>query len=58
MIWRNKFEKRKAFKRDISKELMSVAYHATRWWGWCLSEVDKKEIDPNFIHENSYTVGK
>ena len=25
LVWRNKFEKHKAFKKDITKELMSVA---------------------------------
>ena len=27
---RNKFEKHKAFKKDLSKELMPVAWHPTR----------------------------
>ena len=30
----HKFEKCKAFKKDKSKELMPVAWHPTRWWGW------------------------
>ena len=48
LVWRNKFEKRKALKKDVSKELMSVAWHPTRWWDWCISEDQKKEIEPNF----------
>ena len=27
---------------------MSVAWHATRWWDWCLLEDEKKEIEPIF----------
>ena len=28
-------EQRKAFKKDISKELIPVAWHPTRWSNWC-----------------------
>ena len=44
----NKFEKLKTFKKDISKELMPVAWHPTKWWDQCISEDEKKEIDPIF----------
>ena len=27
---------------------MSIAWHPTEWWGWCLSEDEKKELDPMF----------
>ena len=30
LAWRNKFEKRKALKKDLSKELMPVTWHPTR----------------------------
>ena len=30
---------------------MSVAWHPNRWWNFCVSEDEKKEIDPNFIEE-------
>ena len=33
----NKFEKHKAFKKDISKKLMPVAWHLTKWLDWCFS---------------------
>ena len=48
---RNKFEKRKTLKKDISKELMPVARHPTRCWDWCLSEDEKKEIEPTFTNK-------
>ena len=30
---------------------MPVAWHPNRWWDWCMSEDEKKEIDPMFIEE-------
>ena len=27
---------------------MPVAWDPTRWWNWCWSEGEKKEIEPNF----------
>ena len=36
----NKFEKRKVIKGKMSKELMPVAWHPTRWWDCSLPEVE------------------
>ena len=44
----NKQTECKAFKKDITKELMLVAWHPTRWWDWCLPEDEKKEAEPIF----------
>ena len=30
---------------------MPVAWHPSRWWDWCMSEDEKKKIDPMFIEE-------
>ena len=30
---------------------MPVAWHPNRLWDWCLSEDEKKELDPIFIEE-------
>ena len=30
---------------------MPVAWHPNRWWDWCVSEDENKEIDPVFIEE-------
>ena len=46
-----KFEKRKELKKELSEELMPVAWHPNRWWDWCVSEDEKKEMDPMFIEE-------
>ena len=46
-----KFEKRKELKKELNKELMSVAGHAKRWWNWCVFEYEKKDLDPIFIKE-------
>ena len=43
MAWHNKFKKSKAFKKDINKKVMPVAWHPKKWWNWCLSD-DKKKI--------------
>ena len=40
--------KLKAYKKDLSKELMFVAWHPTRWQNWCLPENEKKGIGPIF----------
>ena len=32
---------------------MPVALHPKRWWDWCVSKDEKKEIDPIFIEELS-----
>ena len=30
--------------KRIAKELMSIAWHPTGWWDWCMSEDEQKEI--------------
>ena len=30
---------------------MTIACHRKRWWDWCLSEDEKKEIDAVFLEE-------
>ena len=49
--WYIKFRKRTELKKELSEELMAVAWHPDRWWVWCMSEDEKKEIDPMFIEE-------
>ena len=51
MVWPNRFKQRKTFKEEISKTLMHVAWHHTRWWHWCKPEDKKKETEPPFIQE-------
>ena len=41
----------KHLKKDISEELMLVAWYPNKWWDWCISEDEKKKIDPMFIEE-------
>ena len=50
-VWHIKFEKRKTLEKELNEELMSVAWHSSRCWDWCVSEDEKKEIDPIFIEE-------
>ena len=51
LTWDTKFEKRKALKTELNKELMPEAWYPNRWWDWCLSEDEKKEISLMFIEE-------
>ena len=50
LAWYIKFEKYKELKKELSEELMPVAWHPDRWWDWCMSENEKK-IDSTFIEE-------
>ena len=38
-------EKCKAQKAQIKDELMSIAWHPSRFWDWCVPEDEKKETD-------------
>ena len=51
LAYHTKFEKRKELKKESNKELMSVAGHAKRGWNLCVSEYEKKKIDPMFIKD-------
>ena len=31
MAWHNRFKQLKVFKKDVSKELIAIAWHPTRW---------------------------
>ena len=48
LAWRNNFGKLKVLKQGISKELLPVAWHPTRWQDWYLLESEKKQIHPIF----------
>ena len=47
-FWLGITEKRKVLKMNISEELMLIAWHPKRWWNFCVSEDEKKEIEPIF----------
>ena len=51
LAWHTNFEKRKELTKELNEELMSVAWDPKRWCDWCVSEDQKKEIDPMFIKE-------
>ena len=48
LAWHIKFEKRKALEKELNKELMLIARHPRRWWNFCMSKDEKKEIEPIF----------
>ena len=36
-------------QKNVSKKLMPVAWHLTKWWNWSMPEDEKKkEIEPIF----------
>ena len=43
--WYHDYQKRKAQKASIKEELMPIAWHPSRWWGWCMPEDEKKETE-------------
>ena len=47
--WYKRYEKWKAQKASIKKELMPIAWHSSRWWDWCVSEDEKKETETFFF---------
>ena len=51
MACHNKLKQCKAFKININKELMPVAWHQTRWWDWCMPEHLTKVIEPIFTNK-------
>ena len=49
LVWHSKFEKHKVVKKELNEELTLVTMsHPRRWWNFCISEDDKKEIEPIF----------
>ena len=45
---RDAYIKRKIQKAKIKEELMPVAWHPDRWWNWCVTEDEKKELEIYF----------
>ena len=50
LAWHIKFKKQKVLK-NISEELIIIAWHPKGRWKICVSEDEKKEIDPIFIEK-------
>ena len=41
--WYEGYQKRKAQKASIKEELLSIAWHPSRYCDWCMSEDEKKK---------------
>ena len=61
LAWHSKFEQPKARKERYCRHILfyrhflsfsnlKLAWHPTRWWGWCLSK-EKKSSGENFYWE-------
>ena len=48
LVWQSKFKKCKALKKYINDELMSIVWHPKIWRYFCMTEDEKKEIEPIF----------
>ena len=48
LAWHIKFKKCKALKKELNEELIPVAWHPERWWKFCMTEDEEKEIEPIF----------
>ena len=46
LAWHIKYEKRKTLKKQLNEEC-----HPKRWWNFCISEDEKKEIEPIFTEK-------
>ena len=46
--WHIRFEKRKELKKQLHGELLFIMWHSKPWWNFCMSEDEKKEIEPIF----------
>ena len=40
--------KRKSLRKELNEELMPAVWHPERWWDFCMSEDENKEIEPSF----------
>ena len=56
LTWQDKFKEHKACKKEISKQLLPVAWRLTRWRVGA-SKRKKKKIEPFLIDENQCNVG-
>ena len=43
--WYNDYQKWKAQKAKIKKELMPIAWHPSSWWEWCVPQDEKQETE-------------
>ena len=54
--WYDGYKKRKAQKAKIKKELMSITWHPSRWWDWCIPEDEKRDTEKLWGRFKSYLI--
>ena len=47
--WHKGYQKRKAQKASIKKEILPIPWHQSHCWDWCVSEGEKKETEKKFF---------
>ena len=48
-------KKDKGLKKELNEELMLIAWFPRKWWNFCTSEDQKKEIE-QFLLSNTFSV--
>ena len=48
-------KKDKGLKKELNEELMLIAWFPRKWWNFCMSEDQKKEIE-QFLLSNTFSV--
>ena len=48
-MWYDDYQKGKIQKVQITEELAPIAWHSSRWWGWCIPEDEKQETEKIFL---------
>ena len=43
--WYDRYQKRKAQKAQIKKDLMPIVWYPSRWWDWCVPNDEKQEAE-------------
>ena len=55
LLWNIKLKKHKVLKKEISEELMPIAWHPKGWWNFWISEDEKKKFN-QFLLSNGFNV--
>ena len=47
--WYDGYKKRKAQKASRKEELLSITWHPSRWWNWCVSKDEKGDTEALWV---------
>ena len=52
--WYEGYKRRRAQKAQIKKELMPIAWHPSRQWGWCVSEDEIRDTEALWAYTQAF----